>query len=744
MVKMSPDRRGGKRSPHRRDPPVKWGGILSHHPSAARTSRAGGRAGRGAGTARGGGGSAGRRHLYGPPSPSPRRSPASGPRRSRGPPPSQRRGGRGVVRRGEGRGPPPSQRREGGDVARRGEGGEKKSELRPLSASEGSIYAPLFRELGGLIRWYADARGGDGDDAVKTVKSMYTQCGCSTEGTKELIMRELSRESGPVKTEEADDANWIVLSMVMEDGAGIDGLEQCHDEVGLVLPTVNRAGDGPAHSHETWTNVVVPESAVGKSYYFAVHNRSPLDLSCEISIDGHKEKAAKNVPIPAGTTRTIKPETRYFDHKWVFSRPERIKLQHFLGSARAQRPHATEHTGKKMVLKQRYNGLRPKDYSQRKSVDLFPEPSSPPYYWKFTGSKEESKVEFYEKQMNLGTVKMDFYYTTGTVKTILDHSGINDLFRLCAVDPVKFKEILLNPRAHTNIGYRTKEQRMVLERETDDSPVENADASMAVVDASSDTAAGGGPGSNDDAPQVPTYWAKNDKYDFERQGHANRKEAMGQLRPTDEFRGWEKVQKMEFACIHAKFFVSLRERRYGRQTVQKRDASNTSSLPTMAHVVDVKASERAVLATEFRSEGVRSSVSASKFRMKRVSGINDLPGWGTGPVFERKLYYRIHDTENGSDSEENDMDEGEDNPDARDHEEVLRENTPLDSYKKEKLGQLDKWHSELTLGNPTTATEMQQTLTSCKDGIRAAQTTAIVDDQVKLYWDQHQKHQWRE
>jgi hypothetical protein len=71
----------------------------------------------------------------------------------------------------------------------------------------------------------------------------------------------------------------------------------------------------------------------------------------------------------------------------------------------------------------RHNGNRPSDTSQRVDMTLYPDPTE--FNWTFTGSNEVSRVEFFERwerpQDGAGLLKLDFFYTTGTLKTSLDH-----------------------------------------------------------------------------------------------------------------------------------------------------------------------------------------------------------------------------------------------------------------------------------------------------------------------------------
>jgi hypothetical protein len=103
--------------------------------------------------------------------------------------------------------------------------------------------------------------------------------------------------------------------------------------------------------------------------------------------------------------------------------------------------------------RRRYNGQRPLETSQRVSWNDYPDATE--FGWTFTGSHEESRVEFFERDD--GTIKLDWYYTTATVKTSLDHpkQGRTQLFA-SQVTPELYLQILLEPRAHTGQRYHTK------------------------------------------------------------------------------------------------------------------------------------------------------------------------------------------------------------------------------------------------------------------------------------------------
>eukprot|EP00276_Gloeochaete_wittrockiana_P005045 CAMPEP_0184652934 /NCGR_PEP_ID=MMETSP0308-20130426/10646_1 /TAXON_ID=38269 /ORGANISM="Gloeochaete witrockiana, Strain SAG 46.84" /LENGTH=88 /DNA_ID=CAMNT_0027088103 /DNA_START=166 /DNA_END=432 /DNA_ORIENTATION=+ len=75
------------------------------------------------------------------------------------------------------------------------------------------------------------------------------------------------------------------------------------------------------------------------------------------------------------------------------------------------------------------------------------------YGWTPQGSNSQSRVEYYQK----GDTKMDYYPTTGTVKTSMDHpsQGKTQMFRR-DLNEGQFQSVLQNPREHTGQGYQRK------------------------------------------------------------------------------------------------------------------------------------------------------------------------------------------------------------------------------------------------------------------------------------------------
>lgn len=75
------------------------------------------------------------------------------------------------------------------------------------------------------------------------------------------------------------------------------------------------------------------------------------------------------------------------------------------------------------------------------------------YGWSHTGGNSTSRVDFYERD----GAKMDYYPSTGTVKTSMDHptQGRTQMFRR-DLDNADFGGVCENPRTHTGHGYQTK------------------------------------------------------------------------------------------------------------------------------------------------------------------------------------------------------------------------------------------------------------------------------------------------
>lgn len=214
----------------------------------------------------------------------------------------------------------------------------------------------------------------------------------------------------PTSTKESNIDNTSMM-----DDSEVVTYAETRDGKGLKLQQLVRPGEGPAHAHEQWTNVLIPKWAVGKSFFFECKNNAPIPLSCELYLDG--TKVAFNAPLPSNSDRSIKPDNPRYSHRhqWVLAPAKRVKLRHTTDDALVDAPTQPR------PYTPRYNGIRPNYDGLRVSSELFPDPTMFGG-WRFTGSQQDSRVEFFEKTLNIGTVKLDFYYTTGTVKTTLYHT----------------------------------------------------------------------------------------------------------------------------------------------------------------------------------------------------------------------------------------------------------------------------------------------------------------------------------
>jgi hypothetical protein len=120
-------------------------------------------------------------------------------------------------------------------------------------------------------------------------------------------------------------------------------------------------------------------------------------------------------------------------------------------------PKASSRRRKKLSGRQRYDGRRPTyKGTGRVSYDKFPDPTA--FQWTFTGSCESSCVEFFEKDYaKVGVVKLDFYYTEGTLRTVLEHrrKGEKELFgKKGELKPKTYRKILQYPRKCTDEQYQ--------------------------------------------------------------------------------------------------------------------------------------------------------------------------------------------------------------------------------------------------------------------------------------------------
>mmetsp|Transcript_29458 Transcript_29458/g.71150 ORF Transcript_29458/g.71150 Transcript_29458/m.71150 type:complete len:732 (-) Transcript_29458:163-2358(-) len=636
------------------------------------------------------------------------------------------------------------------DAKRRNEAPSSGGSLRPIKISSSGIMSSWKKPLGGLIRYYVHTRMHDRESPVdqrtaeEEIDRCYYRSGCSMEDTKTMILESLGVTKDIQK-------GWIGISMAIEkdcqmddipisnkinagdsmdvsnaDGDASSGFSETIDGKGIKLKDVLRAGEGPAHSHQQWTTIVVPEWAVGKGFFFEVKNHTPLNLSCELFLDG--EKVAFNAPLLPSSTRTIRPDVvRYYErHRWILNGARRVKLA-------TARPRSDGNNDIHVPIAPRYNGIRPDYEGKRVNSEKYPDPTV--FGWEFTGGVQESRVEFFEKRMNIGLAKLDFYYSSGTLKTTLYHptSGRNQLFR-GKVTAEQYVDVMKNPRSHTGQGYRRRENRPT---GSENNPEEEEDDKFDRM-STWNTQTGEDTGMDDNGASrehaQSTYYAKDDKYDFKRQGHRNRFDQMNKLQQSSDYAEWTKANKNEYAMIHAKFYLSIPKRTYKAQPKsggfkqRRRKQTTPLPLPEQASVVDVKAAENATLGTKYQAMGPPQSISRSSVRMERINGLTDDKDWKGEPVFEKKLYYRAENIVSGhgcGDDDSDDMSEDQNEPVS---------NPPLDEYKTEKIEQVKQHHSELSV-SVIDPDEAEQRLRNVKNKICRSESIEDVDETVKLFYD---------
>ena len=75
-------------------------------------------------------------------------------------------------------------------------------------------------------------------------------------------------------------------------------------------------------------------------------------------------------------------------------------------------------------------------------------------------------------------VKIQVFFTTGTVATHLKHPsrGWNQLYRMEITTIDELEEIFINPRKHTDKGYRTKEEKSRRSEAAEQSPEVNMES----------------------------------------------------------------------------------------------------------------------------------------------------------------------------------------------------------------------------------------------------------------------------
>lgn len=106
----------------------------------------------------------------------------------------------------------------------------------------------------------------------------------------------------------------------------------------------------------------------------------------------------------------------------------------------------------------RFNQIRP-NYLLMGRVSGYNYPPPEHYGWIFTGSCPLTKAEFYQMEIELGTVYLDFYYTDGTVTSVLCHKLEGNMVLFAkgrSLLPDIYTQILRDPLATTDTKYRRR------------------------------------------------------------------------------------------------------------------------------------------------------------------------------------------------------------------------------------------------------------------------------------------------
>lgn len=114
----------------------------------------------------------------------------------------------------------------------------------------------------------------------------------------------------------------------------------------------------------------------------------------------------------------------------------------------------------------RYNNIRLSDDAMFSRVPERLYPDAARYGWKFTGSCQTGRAEFFEKETEVGTILLDFFFTTGTIKVVLVHLKENlnvdddEEIQLFAKGrsllPDLYVKVLQNPLMNTDMKYRRR------------------------------------------------------------------------------------------------------------------------------------------------------------------------------------------------------------------------------------------------------------------------------------------------
>ena len=305
------------------------------------------------------------------------------------------------------------------------------------------------------------------------------------------------------------------------------------------------------------------------------------------------------------------------------------------------------------------------------------------------------------------------------------------------VTPEEYLAILKNPRAHTDKGYRRKEDRP-LGNTAANADEEKMEADEGEFDQLPTESVIDTEDVNGNGPEVSSetkFYARDDNYNFKTQGHLNRQDQMNKLEQSVAYAEWKEANKKEYAVIHAKFYVAIPKRTYRappQKTGQRKGKPmEPLAVPEQAAFVDVKAAEKCTLGTKYHTTGPPQSSRRSNVRMERINGLTDDKALKGDPVFEKKLYYRAESVIHGNtlnDESEEKMSEEEEAEANNNPEQTLAE------YMIDKIEQINQYHSELNSSVPDEE-EAEQLLRNVKNKIQLSESINDVDDSVNIFYN---------
>lgn len=559
-----------------------------------------------------------------------------------------------------------------------------------LQVSHGSIHSGWKQRYGGLIRWFLNLpeQRSNIRQAERFLEQLYVSNHCDEQHFANALLELLH-------THQTTPKEWISVKMVVKETDGQEAeLAVHHDQTGKSI-------------------VEVPQSAIGKPYFFRFDNHSCLPLACAMTIDS--KSVATNAPIPSNQQGiAIRPDNTYHtSHEWRLEPSNKVSI--------LEQEDELEETYPPPPRRHLYTG-------DRVSWEDYPDPTC--YGWNYVGVDETARIERFQTKIDIGTVRLEFHYAfPAKIHTHLDHPTLaRVLIRTTIVPPDMYRQVLQEPKFHTNIGYPgIVNVRLLATPQCDIRPGHDNDKTIIICQTNT----------RQPLETQEMQLAKNIKYNFDEEGHVNRSKAIDAMKTSFEFQSWQRASLTDCACVHAKFFVS--ERCHVRDTGNSQSPQNQiEQLPAAASIRNIKATEYASLSTSFCATGEtrthnrrRSRIRMRKLRLNNSTALE--------PLFEIKLYYRRASTSSLTETsmQVEERDDVEETPLC----EKLTSETPLSilgEVKYAKLLQLRQWHKTHKSPNDEVA-EFQSV--RAQVGIQDAPNIKATDNILKIYWDWYQQQE---